>query len=142
MLGAKDITICCGIVNAVGMGYSGKGDSANLSVTDCIAENRVYGAATVKSDYTIPSGTEWTVPQDCTLTAAPGTTLTVAQGATLNYTVERDGTPLSPREKILSLVSGSQGEISLTVNADAPKYSGNYTGTVTFIIALEEVISE
>ena len=73
MLGAKDITIRGGIVNAVGMGYSGKGGSANLSVTDCIAENRVYGAATLKYDYTIPSGTEWTVPQDCTLTAAPGT---------------------------------------------------------------------
>lgn len=66
-------------------------------------------------------------------------TLTNAEGVELGYELKNGDTVIGVNDKILSVASGEEESVDLSIVPDEAKYSGNYTGTITFTIAIKSV---
>ena len=76
---------------------------------------------------------------EVTLTNANDFTVTTPQGASLTYTVKNDETTVNEGDTVLAVNpdGGKMGETTLKfVAPETVKFAGDYTGTVTFTIAV------
>ena len=74
------------------------------------------------------------------LTNANSFKLTTPQGADLSYTVKNGETVVNEGDTVLTVnpTSGKTGETTLKfVAPETAQFAGDYTGTVTFTIAIE-----
>ena len=92
--------------------------------------------ATIKAEnVVVPKGKQVEV----TLTNANGFKVKTEQGAELGYTVTIDGDAVAENDAVLSVNpdGGKTGETTLKfVAPETPRFAGDYTGTVTFTIAV------
>lgn len=92
--------------------------------------------ATIKAEnVVVPKGKQVEV----TLTNANGFKVKTEQGAELGYTVTIDGDAVAENDAVLSVNpdGGKTGETTLKfVAPETPQFAGDYTGTVTFTIAV------
>ena len=93
--------------------------------------------ATIKAEnVVVPKGKQVEVA----LTNANGFTLATPQGAELGYTVKNGETEVNEGDTVLAVnpTSGKTGETTLTFTTpETVKFAGDYTGTVTFTIAVK-----
>ena len=76
---------------------------------------------------------------EVTLTNANDFKVTTPQGASLTYTVKNDETTVNEGDTVLTVNpdNGKTGETTLTFTTpETVKFAGDYTGTVTFTIAV------
>ena len=98
------------------------------------------GTATISaSGVNVVSGSSLVV----TLTDAQSFKLRTDEGAELSYTITKDSAPLGAGDTVLTVAGGtadSSGSVELTFSAPttAIQHSGDYKGTVTFTITIEE----
>lgn len=135
------------------------GDSITVSAdTTVTAEWKLISPSyTVTIPATATPGEAFTVSADAevlrstqTLTVAitgtSGTdnafTLKNAQNVELGYTLKNGETVIGLNDKLLALTDKQTGSVNIDIVPDQAKYSGDYTGTVIFTIALEEVVNE
>lgn len=78
------------------------------------------------------------------LTNANGFTVTTPQGASLTYTVKNGETTVNEGDTVLTVNpdGGKTGETTLTFTTpETVKFAGDYTGTVTFTIAVNPAVN-
>ena len=78
------------------------------------------------------------------LTNANGFTVATPQGAELGYTVKNGETTVNEGDTVLTVnpTSGKTGETTLTFTTpETVKFAGDYTGTVTFTIAVNPAVN-
>ena len=81
---------------------------------------------------------------EVTLTNANDFKVTTPQGASLTYTVKNGETIVNEGEKVLTVNpdNGKTGETTLTFTTpETVKFAGDYTGTVTFTIAVNPAVN-
>lgn len=66
-------------------------------------------------------------------------TLKNETGEKLYYKVEKDETALNTGDTVLTVKNGETASAQITVQPDKPKFSGTYTGTLTFSVSLEDI---
>ena len=97
--------------------------------------------ATIKAEnVVVPKGKQVEV----TLTDANGFTVATPQGAELGYTVKNGETTVNEGDTVLAVnpKSGKTGETTLTFTTpETVKFAGDYTGTVTFTIAVNTAVN-
>ena len=97
--------------------------------------------ATIKAEnVVVPKGKQVEVA----LTNANGFKVKTEQGAVLTYTVTKDETAVNEGDTVLTVnpTSGKTGETTLKfVAPGAAQFAGDYTGTVTFNIAVNPAVS-
>ena len=93
--------------------------------------------ATIKAEnVVVPKGKQVEVA----LTTANGFTVATPQGAELGYTVKNGETTVNEGDTVLTVNpdNGKTGETTLTFTTpETVKFAGDYTGTVTFTIAVK-----
>ena len=103
------------------------------------------GTATVNANgVTIVEGSQLVVTLSGTSDTGNAFKLTTAEGAELSYTVSIGDTALAVNEAVLTVAGGTatnSGSATLTFSkpTTAIQYSGDYKGTVTFSVLIEEV---
>lgn len=135
------------------------GDSITVSAdTTVTAEWKLISPSyTVTIPATATPGEAFTVSAEATvlrstqtltvaITGTSGTdnafTLKNAQNVELGYTLRNGETVIGLNDKLLALTDKQTGSVNIDIVPDKAKYSGDYTGTVIFTIALEEVVNE
>lgn len=151
----KDYTIPASDAKTVGTNkYIIKATSGNWSEELEIVVNvagpsytvTIPATATVNEVLTISADVELLRDKDVLnvyVSATSGTnnafTLTNAEGVKLGYELKNGDTIIGVNDKILSVASGEEESVDLSIVPDEAKYSGNYTGTITFTIAIKSV---
>lgn len=151
----KDYTIPASDAKMVGTNkYIIKATSGNWSEELEIVVNvagpsytvTIPATATVNEVLTISADVELLRAKDVLnvyVSATSGTnnafTLTNAEGVELGYELKNGDTIIGVNDKILSVASGEEESVDLSIVPDEAKYSGNYTGTITFTIAIKSV---
>ena len=69
-------------------------------------------------------------------------TLQSEEGAVLRYSLKNGNTVLAIGDRVLSVKNGETDSAQFTVQPDAPRYAGIYTGELIFTISVEEVSSQ
>ena len=106
--------------------------TVTIPATVALGEDATISAENV----VVPKGKQVEV----SLSNACGFKLTNAQGATLSYTVKNGDSIVDEGEIVLVVnpTDSKDGSVSLAFTAsEAVRFSGAYTGTVTFTIAIE-----
>ena len=97
--------------------------------------------ATIKAEnVVVPKGKQVEVA----LTNANGFTVATPQGASLTYTVKNGETTVNEGDTVLTVNpdNGKTGETTLTFTTpETVKFAGDYTGTVTFTIAVNPAVN-
>ena len=97
--------------------------------------------ATIKAEnVVVPKGKQVEVA----LTNANGFTVATPQGAELGYTVKNGETTVNEGDAVLTVNpdNGKTGETTLTFTTpETVKFAGDYTGTVTFTIAVNPAVN-